>query len=818
MQRDASGVWSTSRHIDPGLYQYKFLVDGSEYVLDPLNPESIENYDGSGRNSSFVVTEEGKIVLTSHFKPGINPTDEYELEAGRGPIYLNIIWHQHQPLYVDPESDQLKGPWVRTHATKDYYDMAAMLLDYPEIHCTINLTSSLLLQIQKYYVDRLSPFVDVQANTIDVDRFLSTWGGKTDPWIDLALRETETFDSTDRAHIYGNTWNAFGISDVMIGRFPEYLRLKQKFEDNRLRGIPHTSKEIREAKFWFFLAYFDPDFLRGPVRLPDETIVDLSDLVEETSDGKFLLKADVTEALCRRMVIEAFKIMSNIVRLHTSMLYDQATKRGQIDVITTPYYHPILPLIFDSDLAKICQPADKLPSRFAFPEDARAQIIKAVQLYKELFGRPPQGMWPGEGAVAQPVLSLFREEGILWTASDEKVLKRSRPGTDKNAMPFRFPAGSVEGVPGSLAIVFRDTELSDRIGFKYQTYEPEEAAEDFIRTILDRRPATGSKADVLLTVILDGENAWEWYRKDNDGKGFLNAFYRKLSKLDAMGAVITTTMTEYLQGNKTRGIPAHPMSKLTGMTWLHPGSWINANYDTWIGEPEENTAWEVLLLTRKDLEDSGIPRPDPRKGAPDKGTNEWFQYMAWEEMYAAEGSDWFWWYGSDQSAPAGDKPFDNAFRTHLRNVHEFMDRAGKPGPRRDFPPIIAAEQQTSGQGVMAQSRELQPLLFTCNASGETVDSSIFIVGNLEALGAWSPNRIRMFDDGTHGDTHREDRTWSIRVEVPSGTEVLYKYTNSGRQGEWSPGEEFPGQNRRFLVPSSGSGPIVISDVFGKRDS
>jgi alpha-amylase/alpha-mannosidase (GH57 family) len=242
-------------------------------------------------------------------------------------------------------------------------------------------------------------------------------------------------------------------------------------------------------------------------------------------------------------------------------------------------------------------------------------------------------------------------------------------------------------------MVFRDTELSDRIGFKYQSYEGEDAAEDFVRSILSFAPPS-EQSDVLITVILDGENAWEWYRQDMDGKQFLNALYRKLSKLYESRQVITTTTTEYLKGNPQRGIPSHPIQQQPRMKQLWPGSWINANYNTWIGEPEENKAWEYLLRARQDLAKSGMKQPDASQAAPKLNTRTWFSYMAWESMYAAEGSDWFWWYGKDQEAPGGDKPFDDTFRIHLINVYRFAREAGASIQSPGFDPIIQGDHSS----------------------------------------------------------------------------------------------------------------------------
>ncbi|MBI5474054.1 MAG: hypothetical protein HY961_17090 [Ignavibacteriae bacterium] len=819
MKKTTSNRWIATRKMQPGIYQYKFLLNGETYIVDPDNPEQIDNFNNSAKNSIFVLTEENTIELTATPPvPKSNIGDNYLQGQNRKPVYLNIIWHQHQPLYLNPATDQLEGPWVRTHATKDYYDMAAILQKYPDIHCNINLTSSLLFQLREYYINRLKFYIDAKKNTINVKNYFLAQKGKTDPWIDLMLKPTSEFGNKEKEYLYQNAWNAFGMSEVQMARFPQYESLKKKMlERVQSGGVVLSEQEMRDSKFFFYLAHFDPDFLRGPVRMPDGSVCDLSDLVEfKASEKKFYLRKSITEADCQRMIVEAYKVMANIIPMHKALRYDAARRTGQIDIITTPYYHPILPLIYDSDLAKVCQPGDLLPTRYSYPKDADAQVAKAVNFYEEVFGSTPTGMWPGEGSVAQPVLNVLRSNGVLWTATDVKVLQRSEPLNQPNTSPYRFSAGAdAKGKSQSIALVFRDTELSDRIGFKYQNYKGEEAAEDFVRTILERSPNVG-EPDVLITVILDGENAWEWYREDIDGKEFLNAFYRKLTKLFKNRQIITTTMSEYLSGNPTRGIVAHPIDQLPSMQKLWPGSWINANYDTWIGEKEENAAWAYLLRARQDLERSGLKQPDPKAKPPKKNTKAWHTYMAYEAMYAAEGSDWFWWYGSDQLAPAGDKPFDSAFRLHLNNMYKFAQLAGAKISSPGFDPIIV-DEGTGGQGAMARSTdERQRVLFTVDAYNEQVRDAIYIVGNLKVLAEWTPNAIRMYDDGTHGDKIANDAVWSVEMDVPVGIQVQYKFTNSGRKGEWSPSEEFANEHRTWTAREKSNSTIILKDTFGKK--
>ncbi|MBI4428815.1 MAG: hypothetical protein HY562_06820 [Ignavibacteriales bacterium] len=809
LDKVGSGCWSIVKQIRSGIYQYKFLVDDTLWVVDANNPSQVPNYNDTGFNSVFTITKDSSVVLESYQEAG-NSTMSDEYPKNGKTLYLNIIWHQHQPLYLDPATDQLQGPWVRTHGTKDYYDMTAMVEKYPNIHFNVNLTSSLLHQLEEYYVNRLKPFVDLRKNSVDAKKYFAKFSGKTDPWIDLALKPTSDFGDNDKMFLLTNVWNAFGISEVMINRFPEYKSLKEKFGSSRANGL--SEQDMREIKFWFYLANFDPDFLEGKVPLATGSSVDVTDLIQKNVDGTYTLRRTVSEEDCNRIIAETYKILSAVVPIHKKLMYHPGTLKGQIEVITTPFYHPILPLIYDSDLGKLCQPNDAMPPRFHFPGDAEAQVAKAISFYQQVFGLLPTGMWPAEGSVAHDVVPVFARQGIRWVATDEKILSRSKPTGQPKFYPYALYAD--QGSKDSVVIVFRDTELSDKIGFVYQNYRGEDAADDFIRHVLSYAPPD-HEPDRLLTVILDGENAWEWYRQDNDGKEFLNALYRKLSHLYETKQVVTVTVTEYIEGNSKRGIPAHPIEGLAKLEWLWPGSWINANYDTWIGEDEENRAWEYLLTARKDLKQSGLAQPNAKAKPPKAGTKAWFGYKAWESMYAAEGSDWFWWYGTDQNAPAGDKPFDIAYITHLNNIYRFAEQAGVKMPARDFQPIIPSQPTIlkESQGTMARStQDLVVVRFQCDAKDIYVRKSVYIVGNHELLGNWTPNKVKMFDDGTHGDEKAGDGIWTLEVHLPETTEIEYKFTNSGAEGSWSPGEEFPAANRKMKIDKKAG---EVQHVFGR---
>jgi hypothetical protein len=661
--------------------------------------------------------------------------------------------------------------------------------------------------------------VNIKKNRIDSRKYFAKYVGKTDPWIDLGLKPTSEFNEKDLKYLLYDTWNAFGINEIIIGRFPEYKALKEKFL--QVGGKDLSEQELREIKFWFYLAYFDPDFFERKHKLATGVTIDLTDIVQKNQNGSYTLKKKIIEDDCNRIIAETIKVLAAIVPVHKKLMYHPNNYKGQIEVLTTPFYHPILPLIYNSDLAKLCQPNDPMPSRFNYPEDAEMQVAKAVQKFKNIFGIKPTGMWPAEGSVAHDIIPVFAHQDIKWIATDQKILERSKPVGQHCYYPYAVYPEHDSKSKEALVLVFRETELSDKIGFTYKEYQGEEAADDFIQSILNYVPRE-DESDRLLTVILDGENAWEWYRYDNDGKTFQNALYRKLSDLFKTRQVITSTVTEYINGNPLRGVPTHPVELMPRIEWLWPGSWINANYDTWIGEDEENRAWEYLVTARKDLENSGLKQLGSKDELPKNKTKAWYKHRAWESIYAAEGSDWFWWYGTDQNAPAGNKPFDLAYITHLKNIYKFAKLAGGKMPKREFRTIIPDSLQVvegRSQSTMAQSQnDFVNVVFQCDARGMYVRKSLYIVGSHDNLGNWIPNKIRMYDDGTHGDVNACDSIWTIEIRLPAGIEIEYKYTNSGAEGNWDPGDEFPSINRKIKIERTNMNKMMVLDKFGEIQS
>jgi alpha-amylase/alpha-mannosidase (GH57 family) len=297
-------------------------------------------------------------------------------------------------------------------------------------------------------------------------------------------------------------------------------------------------------------------------------------------------------------------------------------KRGQIEITTSAFYHPILPLLYDTTVAKRANPSIKLPALFKHPEDAREQIKRGKRLFMRLFGRRPAGFWPPEGAVSEQIVKLLAEEGILWVASDEGVLKKTKEGAS-HYTPYKMRANGKD-----IFLLFRDRELSDLISFVYWSWDEKDAVDDFIQ-----RLKKIEDKDAFLFLALDGENAWERYGEN--GAPFLNLLYKRL----VAEGIQTTTVTDYLK-ERAKKVPY--------LLKLSPGSWINANFDVWIGKEEENLAWELLKRARETV----------------GGSKEAMEYV-----YVAEGSDWFWWYG-DEFPSFHSKEYDYLFRANLMKAYE----------------------------------------------------------------------------------------------------------------------------------------------------
>lgn len=539
-------------------------------------------------------------------------------------LYLALLWHQHQPIYKDTAHPTQAGsylhPWVRLHALRDYYSMASMVGEHAGLHLTINLTPSLVWQLDDYAEH-----------------------GATDRALEMTLKPAEALTAEERKYVLRNFFEAHWHHQI-----DPHSRYRELFIQRR-EGREFTAHDLRDLQMWFNLAWFGQEFREAEVRLATGETASVRRFVEQ---GRDYTTADVVA-----MVEEQYKIMRAVIPLHR-----QLQAQGQIEVSTTPFFHPILPLLVDTDRATIDRPGAVHPVHFAHPEDADAQVRLAAEWYERTFGKSPRGMWPAEGAVSQFVIPTFAQHQVRWLATDRGVLASSgRWGYEVDAPDVLCQPYCASEEDSAVSIFFRDTQLSDSIGFYYQGYGDEgEAARDFVNRIKDRFVRQfKTDEDRVLSIILDGENAWGGYRED--ARPFLRALY---GLLECDAEIRTVTFSEYLEGNPLRGIRPHPLSEQTRVHDLFTGSWIDesasvsgVDLGTWIGEEEENRAWALLNQARESLKLRGA--------APETAP------AAFQSLYIAEGSDWFWWFGGDQDS-GNDEEFDDLFRRHLKNIYRSL--------------------------------------------------------------------------------------------------------------------------------------------------
>lgn len=473
-------------------------------------------------------------------------------------------------------------------------------------------------------------------------------GEAQDVWIDAARRDPAWMSAEEREFLLAQFFSVHSERHILPHR--RYRELARRRGNDPAAAV-HTFSEqdLRDLQVWFLLAWSGHHLRR------------------ESEHVRYLLEKG--EHFTEKEKHDLLAVYDREVAGATA-LYRKMEEEGRIEVSVTPYAHPILPLLCGTEIASQANPGIQLPAvSFRHPEDARLQIRLGLDFVAERLGSRPRGMWPSEGSLSEETARLLREEGALWAASDEGVLAKSLPGvlSERGRLyrPYAF-----EGLP----LFFRDRDLSDRIGFVYAHWDPAEAAADLIGEL--KRIAALSPGGTV-SLILDGENCWERY--EDNGYPFLSAFYRGLAREPSLQ---TVTFSDVLKETVPAPLPH-----------LAPGSWINANFNIWIGHHEENTAWEWLERARKDVfgRDGALPVRAGEAVPP-----------AVLHLLRAEGSDWFWWYGDDHVTDQADL-FDRLFRRHLEalyretglpvppNLHHFIKQPVKVAAVREPTALFTPE-------------------------------------------------------------------------------------------------------------------------------
>ena len=537
------------------------------------------------------------------------------------PLNVIIVWHNHQPFYENPLKKEFILPWVRLHAVKDYWRMPYLVSKYPDVKVTFDLSGSLMQQL-----------IDYQNGEKDIREILS----------EIPASKLTDNQKWEIIQVPGGF---FDINwDHIVKKVPLYKQILDKRDEAFKKfGNPLNKKAIvnylsnqdyTNLVALFNLFWMDSEYVKSNS--------DLKPLYEKAENSENFTYSDVQFILKKQN-----ELMQNVFSWYKKLI-----SSGQAEVVTTPYSHPISALLTD----------------FGWSGDLMMQIKTANDLFNKVFNEKPNGAWASECALNDEALKVFKENGWNWTISDASNLNQL--GVDVKSDPsLQYVPYDVDGV----TVFFREKYLSDGIGFRYSGKSVEDAINDVKTTLLDVEKLNKS-GNLVYTIALDGENAWEYY--PNDGNNFLNAFYKELSELEKEGKIRLTTPSEYIKKfGRGKTVPTHkvtvldlqgkdissitsygalPVKKINGE--FGESSWVNSTLDTWIGEKQENVAWMWLKAARADLLSKAGSLSEENKN------------KAYNLLMRAEGSDWFWWYGSDQDS-GNDPSFDRLFKLYLMELY-----------------------------------------------------------------------------------------------------------------------------------------------------
>jgi alpha-amylase/alpha-mannosidase (GH57 family) len=632
------------------------------------------------------------------------------------PLNVAFIWHFHQPYYKDNYTNEYLMPWTRLHGTKDYLYMAQLVKNFPDIKCTFNYSPSLLTQLKDYSDNFENASLDI--------------------FLRISKTKAAELSAEDKIFIINKFFSACRSSDNFIKKSKHFYELSLLLSNQNPDLIQDTDRinlfseqDYTDIIVLFNLLWIDPLSILNDKFLNGLKTKDYNFTEEEK--GK-LINIKIPEIL--KKFIPAIQELIN---------------NKQIELSGSPFYHPILPLLCDTGIATFSNPNISLPKNvFRHSEDAEIQIKKSIEYFNDELNYNLKGMWPSEGSVSENAVNLMIDNKLKWIATDEDILANSI-GINLNNIQnrkFLYRPYIIKRNGGFLYIFFRDRSISDLVGFKYANYDPKQAAAELINYIKNIHVTIqdiNEKGYGIVSIILDGENAWEYYR--NNALDFFNYLYEGLSKEKS---IKTVTISEYLEsienesgseindknfnkssnnsdtgnnnnetsnnnnetavkkiaknintntnnnvkinGNnnsysaediediKWNSANDYDFNKLYNIPLIYPGSWIDHNFNIWIGDDEDNKSWDLLSKTRDwlvNLKDTAIKENDFKK--------------AWEQIYVAEGSDYNWWYGDDRTSGIDDE-YDALYRTHLSNIYRILD---KPIPDEYFIPIFKGKQE-----------------------------------------------------------------------------------------------------------------------------
>ncbi len=556
---------------------------------------------------------------------------------------LNVVlcWHMHQPQYRDLVSGAYQLPWTYLHAIKDYVDMAAHLEAEPAARAVVNFAPILLEQIGDY--------------ARQIDGFLRNSQAIRDPVLAALASPALPAEPEARQHLLRA---CLGANETrMIARFVPYQRLAKmaRWVGEHPDMLGYINNQfLADLLVWYHLAWLGETVRRGDDRV-----------------RRLLDKGSGYTLHDRRELLDVIgALLAGVVPR-----YARLAEHGRVELSVTPYAHPIVPLLIDLQSAREAMPRAPLPALESYPggvERARWHLREGITVFERHFGFKPAGCWPSEGGVSEQALKLLAESGFTWAATGEGVLRHSlaRAGHAPHALKAAWLYRPYAVMDTGISCFFRDDELSDQIGFTYATWHADDAVANLVHRLEQCADSCHGHADRVVSVILDGENAWEHYPEN--GFYFLSALYRQLAGHPRLAL---TTFSDYLE--------SHPTKRLRALV---PGSWVYGTFSTWIGDAQKNRGWEMLGEAKRAF-DQTWPRLDDAH-----------RERALRQLAVCEGSDWFWWFG-DYNPAATVSDFERLYRLHLSNLYQLIGAE---------PPEYLSQVFAHGHGAPAHGGTMRP--------------------------------------------------------------------------------------------------------------
>jgi alpha-amylase/alpha-mannosidase (GH57 family) len=536
------------------------------------------------------------------------------------PLDLVFLWHMHQPDYRDYATGEFLLPWVYLHAMKDYTDMAYHLEQHPRIKAVVNFVPVLL--------DQLEDYEQQFAN-----------GQMRDPLLRLLVRENlDDLSDTERDLVLDSCFRS--NHNKMVAPYPPYKRLFDLFKTLEPGGEAALSylsgQYFADLLVWYHLAWCGES-----VRREHDLLIRMMSQSENFSHAE------------RKQLFDLIgMVISGIIPR-----YRKLAESGQIEISATPHYHPLAPLLLDIKSGRESIPDSSLPQSQSYPggrQRVQSHLVSAQETHHKRFGVMPQGIWPAEGAVSTALLEVLAEQKCRWAASGQTVLVNSLHAAGNSVNDFSeylYRPYHLQGMASDVHCFFRDDHLSDLIGFEYSSWFGNDAARHFVAQLNAIAQRASENETPLVSIILDGENAWEYY--PYNGFHFLQDMY---SELQGHDGIRTRTYSEYLNQREAAGGQGYPREG--ELPRLVAGSWVYGTFSTWIGSPDKNRAWDLLCMAKQNYD----------RVMASGHLNETEKQAAEKQLASCESSDWFWWFG-DYNPSHAVESFDRLYRHNLMQLY-----------------------------------------------------------------------------------------------------------------------------------------------------